>query len=250
LEAGFGDQLKDVNILLQSTTALAEGMKSSFTEAAGNLAEQGSRQAQSLADEVTKGIEQSAAREVESRQALAAELQGFATSLSNEVESHSQRFEGLLNNLLDRVEYLTESAVATSAADLTRAAESFTGLREVLESLVLSVTPILNQVVDTQERLLGTLQDEQAAGKLIARSAGDMNAAAKASRETVERFIVLAERLSESRGGQPSGRQSRADEAKPAEAEKQAPGEEKSLTGALRQLRASAEEGTKKLPKL
>ncbi len=245
LEKRFGSQLKEVNVLLQSTAAMAAGMETSLSETAGAITVQSERQIESMAAEFRQGLENRAEQEAESRAGIVAELGAVSRALGEDVRGHSEQFGKLLNSVLDRIEYLTESAVAATAADLTKTAESLNGLREVVESLVLSVAPALNQVVDTQQRLVGALDDEQAAGRVIARSATDMNAAAKASRETVERFIVLAERMTETRHAATAGRQ-------PPPAAAQAPQgpPDETLSRAIRQLRETTEDGIKKLPRL
>jgi hypothetical protein len=257
LEKNFGNQLKDVNVLLQSTTAMAANLESTFAKAAQSMTEMADSQSQAMVEEVRKSIALAEKAETEARQALTTDMERFAGAMTDEVKNHTQAFQALLNSMLDRVEYLTESAVATSAADLARTAESFGRLREMVESLVLSLTPVVNQVVDTQNRLIGTLEDDQAASKVIARSASDMSAAARASRETVERFIVLAEKLSEGRSAatapQSTPAPSTAPDTAPAAAKPAAPAEGKQsgkLTDALRQLRESAESSARKLPKL
>lgn len=249
LEQHFGNQIKDINAVLQSSAAMATNLEATFTEIAEKLTRQAAEQVDSLSDAFRGSLEAISEREAEGRKELASDLRRLSQTLGEEVDSHSRQFEALLNNLLNRVEYLTETAVATSAADLAQTAESFTNLRTVVESLVVSVAPILNQIVDTQERLIKALEDEGAAGKIIARSAGDMSAAARASRETVERFIVLAERLSETRSAlsaDAGGRHRNA--AAPAAAGTQPAAD--GLGQAIRDLRQAAEDSAKKLPKL
>ncbi len=255
LEKSFGNQLKEVNVLLQSSTAMAANLESTFAKAAQTLTDMSNQQSQAMVEEIRKGVAEAEKAETEARKALTTDMERFAHSMSDEVKGHSQAFQSLLNTMLDRIEYLTESAVATSAADLARTAESFGHLREMVESLVLSLTPVVNQVVDTQNRLISALEDDQAGSKVIARSASDMSAAARASRETVERFIVLAEKLSESRtAGGALPQQTQAAPAAPmpspqAPAPADAPSDGK-LSKALRQLRESAEDSARKLPKL
>jgi hypothetical protein len=247
LEKSFGDQLKEVNVLLQSTAAMAAGMETTFSEAAGALTAQSERHLESLTAVFRQGLESRAEQEAAARAGLAEELATVSRTLGEDVRSHSEQIAKLLNTILDRVEYLTESAMAASSADLTKTTESLNGVREVVESLVLSVTPILNQVVDTQQRIVSALEDEQSAGKVIARSAADMNAAAKASRETVERFIVLAERMTESRQTAAVRQGPTAAHAPPPSSQG---AQDKSLSQAIRQLRETTEDGIKKLPRL
>jgi hypothetical protein len=84
-----------------------------------------------------------------------------------------------------------------------------------------------------------------------------MSAAARASRETVERFIVLAEKLSEGRNATTAAQSPSAAEtapnAAPAATKPATDTNERQggkLTDALRQLRETAENSHRKLPKL
>ena len=66
-----------------------------------------------------------------------------------------------------------------------------------LQNMMTLAMPILNQIIDNQESLLTSLESDAAASKSIGRASSEMSAAAQASRETVERFITLAERMRE-----------------------------------------------------
>lgn len=196
LEAHFGDQLGEVNALLQSSSAIAADIERAFAGIAEALGERLSAQAEAFASELRAALDAEGARHAKENKALATQLKRFSTGLAREVDGHAKRFETFLGGALDRVEEITRTAIAASSEDLAKTAAAFQGLQTVVESLALSVTPILNQVVDTQERLLAAMEEESAAGKAIAGAASDMNAAARASRETVEKFVVLASALS------------------------------------------------------
>jgi len=201
LEGQFGNQLSEVNALLQSSSAMAADVERSFAGIADTLSDRLAAQADVFARELRAALDTETERHAKENKALATQLKRFSTGLAREVDKHSKRFDEFLAGALDRVETITMSAVAANGEDLAKTAAAFQGLQAVVESLALSVAPLLNQVVDTQERLLAAIEEESHAGKAIAGAASDMNAAARASRETVEKFVVLASALG---GGTPA----------------------------------------------
>jgi hypothetical protein len=64
-------------------------------------------------------------------------------------------------------------------------------------------------MIGHQESLLHALEQESASAQVIGRAAGELSLAAQASRDTVEQFVTLAERLRETGkamgGGSSSG---------------------------------------------
>jgi|GEM_PF-6943117 len=201
LEGQFGNQLSEVNALLQSSSAMAADVERSFAGIADTLSDRLASQADAFARELRAALDTETERHAKENKALATQLKRFSTGLAREVDKHSKRFDAFLAGALDRVEAITKSAVTANGEDLAKTAAAFQGLQAVVESLALSVAPLLNQVLDTQQRLLAAIEEESHAGKAIAGAASDMNAAARASRETVEKFVVLASALG---GGSPA----------------------------------------------
>ncbi len=257
LETHFGDQLGEVNALLQSSSALAADIERAFAGIAETLGERLSAQAEAFARELRAALDAEGERHAKENKALATQLKRLSTGLSREVEAHSKRFDAFLASALDRVEEITKTAVAAGSEDLAKTAAAFQGLQTVVESLALSVTPILNQVVDTQERLLAAIEEETAAGKAIAGAASDMNAAARASRETVEKFVVLASALGgghAASGGDGSAEAGESESAAAAEAAKERAKtrrrDAETLGRALSELMDETEGLSKELPEL
>ena len=256
LEKRFGDQLANVDHVLTSSQAAAGDMRDAFSAVGTDMARQMSGIGDSFAAELRSAIEAERDRHSEDNQALAAQIETLTSTLAGDVAAHSKHFDNLLQDSLQRVEEITHSALYTSSEDLAKTAVAFSGLQSVVESLALSVTPILNQVADTQGQLLDAIGEEASAGRLIAKAAKDMNAAARASRETVERFVILATRLSETSktflghggvaelGATPieSGRARRKKSPKPVPTE--------GLSQALMELRDESEDASEQLPKL
>ncbi len=234
----------EVNALLRSSSAMAADVERSFAGIADTLSDRLASQADVFAHELRAALDAESEHHAEENKALATQLKRFSTGLAREVDKHSKRFDKFLASALDRVETITMSAVATSGEDLAKTAAAFQGLQAVVESLALSVAPLLNQVIDTQEHLLAAIEDESHAGKAIAGAASDMNAAARASRETVEKFVVLASALG---GGSPAGRDGR--DGAPPEAGAKERGDD-ALGRALSDLRDETEGLVKDLPDL
>ena len=197
LGARFGDQLTEVNAVLVSSRAAAADIRDAFAAVAEGLTREVGRIGERFAAELGAALEAERGHIGEHDALLAKRLEEVTGLLARDVEAHSRHFDTLLKDALQRVEEITHSALYTSSEDLARTASAFSGLQAVVESLALSVTPILNQVVETQNRLLDAIGDEASGGRLIAGAAKDLNAAARASRETVEKFVVLATRLSD-----------------------------------------------------
>ncbi len=249
LEKHFGGQVKEVEALLKASAKTAGNVEKSFRDAVQALAKQSQAHGQALADQIASSLKQVKTDESERYAALAQDLRDFTQALRDQVETHSQRFEELLENQLSKTEELASSVLNKGAADIARTAASFEALQGSLESMITLITPIMRQVIENQESLLSAVEAESSASKVIGRASSELSAAAQASRETVERFIALAERLREIgatmnvRSGTAGARSERSSRLTvPARTEK--------LTQAVRELKNVARETSEALPKL
>jgi hypothetical protein len=166
-------------------------------------------------------------------------------SLSAKVE------KGFIGSLKDLAKHNDQQASSASAVskEINATLNSLKGFEKTLEKAINSIQPTLDRVLANQAALLKALTDEKTGSKDIKEAAGEMSKAAKASKDTVESFITLAEKLKEaSRAMGASGK------AVPPAAARQTAGDDGPAQGttlgrALRGLRDKAE-STGKLPKL
>jgi len=161
---------------------------------------------------LTAAAERSAEAQTEqSKEALEAVLDSFLKRLDQHFGEQFQTFRSTLEETRQAAEALDESYRASledhrnqlvqdlsaHADSFERTAANFEALQSVLENLITLVSPMMRQIVDNQENLLNALDQEASASKVIGRAATELSTAAQASRDTVERFITLAERLRE-----------------------------------------------------
>jgi hypothetical protein len=125
-------------------------------------------------------------------------------------------------------------------------------LYTTVDSLCLSVAPVLNRLVDTQDDLLAALSGENTTSRLLADVAEDLRQLSRANRETVERHIQLATELAKfGHAIETAASQPRPVAAVPdGEAVKAEPKVSGGLMRALRELQTEAEEAQRALPRL
>jgi len=171
---------------------------------------------------LTAAAERSAETQTEqSKEALEAVLDSFLKRFDEHFGDQFQTFRSTLEETRQAAEALDESYRASledhrkqlvqdlsaHADSFERTAANFEALQSVLENLITLISPMMRQIVDNQESLLNALDQEASASKVISRAATELSTAAQASRDTVERFITLAERLretSKAMGGTPN----------------------------------------------
>ncbi len=197
LQKRFGNAVDEINAILAASAGMAKDVHSSLAGMADTVAQTSAEQQERHHQELHALIAAEGEKHVQETKQFAEQIQDVAGKLSKHVSDHASQFEQALGKLLERIEEIAQTSLATGAQDLAKTASEFSGLHAMVESLIVSVTPSLNQVISTQERLRETLEDEAGAGKVIASAANDLGSAARVSRETVEKFILLARHLTE-----------------------------------------------------
>jgi hypothetical protein len=88
----------------------------------------------------------------------------------------------------------SQSVIAASK-EINETLGNLKHFEKALQQVVASVQPTLDRVMENQAALMIALAEEKSASKTIGQAAVEMNKAAKASKDTVESFITLAEKL-------------------------------------------------------
>lgn len=114
-------------------------------------------------------------------------------SLSVKMEKN---FIEAIKNLARQSKEQTDAAGAISK-ETAKAMAGLMAFEKALTETVAAVQPTLDKVLQNQAALLVALGEEKSAGKSISQAAGEMSKAARASKETVQSFVTLAERLRE-----------------------------------------------------
>lgn len=246
-------QINDLKSVLKSVSDMGRRTEKSFSEATTALVKQNKVDMTGLSKTFQTALATLEKREARERKEISSELSRFAKALEDQVKNHSDSFSVLLRETAEKVDEVSRSAVAHTGADLQSAAASFEGLHTVVENLVTLVAPTLRQVIENQESLLAALDEESRSSKVLGRAASELGSAAQASRETVERFIALAERMRETSnairdlagaGTRPAQGPSRA--AAPSSPSAITP----EISAAIKSLRHDSDEDAKALPKL
>jgi len=197
LEKKFGAQLKNAEQLIKNTEQSLLRTEGSFGTAIDHFTETVQKQTADLASTIAERLSQIKETDGQRYSDLQAALDSYGKALQADVETHASRFEVAIEDVVTRASATAEDALARSAGNLSKTADSFDALYGAIENLVTLITPVLNQVIENQESLLGAIESETTASKAIGRASSEMSSAAQASRETVERFIALAERMRE-----------------------------------------------------
>lgn len=197
LSAHSAEQMQQLKDQLSGATEMSQRAGQNFTTATETLSKQVVEQAQTLNQSFDAALKTLTDFEKRSQKNLTNDLKAYSETLKTGVDRHSKEFAKLVDGALKQVKETADSTLGQAGTDLQNASASLDGLQESIDNLVTLVTPILNQVIDNQENLLHAIESESASSKVIGRAAGELSAAAQASRETVERFISLAERMRE-----------------------------------------------------
>src|SRR5690606_3656983 len=98
------------------------------------------------------------------------------------------------------IDALQKSATALAEFESRSRTDLSGELKELaakLESIAASIKPMVEEVKANQTALLETVKGDASSAKAISEAAHDMNAAAKAGKETLEGFVTLAKELQE-----------------------------------------------------
>lgn len=249
-----GGQYKDLLGALQSAVASVERVESAYAKSLDAVAKQAKDSAQSMAKEFKGAMNGVKNGEVKARKERNDALRDMAKLMADEFKGHSAGLQAALDKAVKSAETLSAKSVEKTAADLAETAQSFGKLNAGVENLVAMITPVLQQAIANQESILAALESESSNSKVLGRAANEMNAAAQASRNTVDRFLALAEALRETTAAIKSGEAVAANRNEPAIPEKEvarAAGGKRghSFGDAIRQLRESAK-APEDLPKI
>lgn len=173
-------------------------------------------------------------------------LAAFAKQLKQIIGGDLDGLGKVLNETAARLKEITDKLAAAPVA----ASESGPAAGEVqaaLADLNGAVTEALSKLDVTQERLIATLEDDRAAGTVIAAAAHDLEAVTQANRDTVERFVDLAGELTKLSGQSAAAPAASAPKAGGEAQPKHAAND---IIRALEELRAESEEAAKSLPKI
>ncbi|HLU91732.1 MAG TPA: hypothetical protein VKZ46_04020 [Pedomonas sp.] len=184
--APVAEALSDTADKLAETQAATtrEGIEAACERFLTQLEEATGNRTAALADTMT-AMERSAA-------ALLDAVAQTEARLSAAHEAHAaQAAEGYAASL-QALHQQQAGQVQAMLADFRAMAEE---LRAMTEAAVSSVTEQVSQTRDATQQALNLLAEEAGGAKSIGQAADQMAAAARASRETVERFIQLAERM-------------------------------------------------------
>ncbi len=269
----FATQLEGLSGILASTEAAASRLEHALGAAARDVQERSA-----ALDARTAGIEFKLEQAVD-RLGEVAERLGRSVSaepvMQLEVEEHAiaQKLDQVTERLAQVGATMAAAAEQRHAADgeataalagrldalgnalseqATGSAAAMKQLYTTVDSLCLSVAPVLNRLVDTQDDLLAALSGENTTSRLLADVAEDLRQLSRVNRETVERHVQLAGELAkigqiiETAATQPQVAAAVPD----GEAVKAEPKVSDGLMRALRELQTEAEAAQKALPRL
>ena len=229
--------IERLETVLQTTESAAATLERGLGGAARAAAESGAR-----LDATSAGVEHKLGQVVERLGQVAVALSATAERPAG-VEGAAgaavaERLDGLVGALTIHVEEARNTGATMKQ------------LHTNVDSLCLSVAPVLNRLADTQDDLLAALSGEQSTSRLLADVAEDLRQLSRANRDTLERHAELAgemvkigqvfEGLTPSGPARPS----------PAAGAGPAPKVTDGLMRALRDLKLETDEAARSLPSL
>lgn len=196
--------------------AISEPLKA-LTETAARLSEDQSAQIQQVLRATLKAfvseIEKHVGGEIKESRALLKAVADQATkleksyadanrALAKQAKAQASDLSGALDKALKSISALDKSTQATirnglstAAKDLSATADKLKTLSATADKLVSSVKPALDDVGANQKALLDALKSQDSSSKVIGSAASDLKAASKASKDSVEAFVGLAEKM-------------------------------------------------------
>jgi hypothetical protein len=227
-------QIDSLQTILKATETAAVGLERSVSGAIAAAAASGAR-----LDATSAGVEHKLEQVVE-RLGQAAVALGAAGE--RRPEGADVAASAPLIERLDRL----AGTMTTQVEEARGSGGAMKQLSANVDSLCLSVAPVLNRLVETQDDLLAALSGDHSTSRLMADVADDLRQLSRANRDTLERHAQLAgemvkigqvlEGLTSATGGAP----------RPAAGPKVTDG----LMRALRDLKTETDEAARSLPSL
>lgn len=124
---------------------------------------------------------------------VASGVRTFVTDLQTHSTEVGEHLKETSDAALARIGEMTDK----THGDLDRAVATAGELRFALQDLSVSLGPSFRRLVDIQEQLLATIEQENAASRSLSRAASDMTSVARTQREGLEMIVGLAARLRE-----------------------------------------------------
>jgi hypothetical protein len=235
--SAIAGQLESLQAILKATESAAAGLGRSFDGAARAAQEAGAR-----LDATSAGVELKLEQVVERLGEVAVALSAAAERRLESIDGQAIDGQGIaaLAERLDRL----GGALAVQLEEARGAAATMKQLHAGVDSLCLSVSPVLNRLVDTQDDLQAALAGENSTSRVLADVAEDLRQLSRTNRETVERHFELAGELV--KVGQALETLASGAQTRPAPAPKITDG----LMRALRELKQDTDEAARSLPSL
>jgi hypothetical protein len=148
------------------------------------------------------GVERNGQIAAEARDAFRAacdRLERLANGLAEQAQLHAQSAgntaERVLSGFDNGLDRLSDSVFGQATGELRAASATIRRLYESVDSLCLSVAPVLNRLVDTQDALLAHMPEETQLAQVMSEATAELKQLAKAQRETIDRHVQLASEL-------------------------------------------------------
>lgn len=180
----LGGRMEQLNMVLQATGAAGAGMERSFATALETAGDRQQRQEALLIESLDRHFG-----------AVTAQLGTVGQSLAIEMERHARAVAAQAETLQNGLVALGESVVMQTMQELRTSIAAVRQLYSTVDSLCLSVAPVLNRLIDTQDDLLAALSSESQSARIFAELAGDLKQLSRVNRETVEKHVALASEL-------------------------------------------------------
>jgi hypothetical protein len=246
LESALGAAARDVQARSAALDARTAGIEFKLEQAVDRLSEVAERLGRSVSAEPVMQLEVEEHAIAQKLDQVTERMAQIGATMAAAAEQRRDRDSEATAALAGRLDALG-NALSEQA---TGSAAAMKQLYTTVDSLCLSVAPVLNRLVDTQDDLLAALSGENTTSRLLADVAEDLRQLSRVNRETVERHIQLATELAkfghaiETAASQPRP-VAAAGEVAPVE-----PKISDGLMRALRELQTEAEEAQKTLPRL
>lgn len=184
LGGAIGDQMERLQDTLASAQDAAASLQQGFAATMQAAGERQDRQERVLSGELERHLD-----------GVAEQLRAIGDALAIQMERHASAVGAQADHLHAGLARLGETLVAQTAAELRSTVAAVRQLYSTVDSLCLSVAPVLNRLVDTQDDLAASLSSESHNARIFAELAADLKQLSRGNRETVEKHIALASEL-------------------------------------------------------
>lgn len=197
LQEPLRQQATEMRRSIKEIGAIVAGLDREFRAAIESLAAQLAEHEKGLVSGIDRATKSMSSAGKQRTEAFAKEISGFSAALEKSAKAHEKALRRLASENLDPLSKTIANSRKHADKQYMDAAAKLDKMGRSITNLIAEISPSLARIAEGQDAFLATIEKEATAAQIIKQSSADLNAAAHASKETVQQFVALAENLTE-----------------------------------------------------